>query len=488
MQTVLYITIAGAQYWRKSGRTWQPCDGLQAGALWVVTNLAEEGTAEIHVPRLFGNDRKNFIQRQLSSRFPDTPYCHVLAQPAHGSLMERLAPPRQTLFGLDAAQRVNAALDAVGSAPVAGVWASTLLLLNLSRHKSLPQELFVVMPSPDGLRIVFVKDHLPVLSRLVPGVTDAADQAAEITRTVRYLENNHLLERSTEPHNVLLLDGHPGIDTLLAQERLTRVPAPPPWAKNPPDDWRFALFDLAVSSPAGQMAPLVRRTRFLANRLRPTIYATAGLCVAAAVWVAASNANDIHNAYTNRTQTQQRISLLTRQSQVVEQDISRFGVSPALVRSAVLLAQDELPAAPPLAVHMQQIAQVISAFDPVRLRQFSWRTLAAGEQACSSAVAAPNAAQAVQDPSGPKRRNEVSFEVLWPDGQGARARTQGITNLSAMLAALTGASLITDPAQALAQSAFSGGAGAAATSAQPLIWCLTMPESMNATAPATRQP
>lgn len=487
MQTVLYITTTGAQYWRKSGRTWQPCEGLQSGALWVVTNLAEESTFEVQVPRLFGRDRLNFIQRQLSSRFPDTPYCSVLAQPASGGLMARLAPPRQTLFGLDAAQRINAALDNVALAPVAGVWASTLLLLQLSRHKSLPKELFVVMPGPDALRIVFVKDHLPVLSRLVPGVIEAADQAAEITRTVRYLENNRLLERSTDAHNVLLLDSQTDIDPLLAQERLTRVPAPPPWAKNPPSDWRFALFDLAVSSPTGQLAPLSRRTRFMADRLRPHIYAAAGVCVAAAVWVAADNLNDISNAYTSRTQTQQRVDLLNDQNHVVEQKISSFGVSPELVRSAVQLAQDELSTAPSLAAHMRQLADVVSAFEPVRLRQFDWRILAAGEVACSSAAAAPApmAAQAVPDPNSPKRRVEVSFEVLWPEGQGARARTQGIASLSAKLAALAGASLIADPAQALALSPFSGGVGASATSTQPLAWCLTLPEALAATAIAS---
>lgn len=494
MQTVLYITPAGVQYWRKSAGNWQPCDGVQAGALWVVTNLAEESTAEISVPRLFGNDRRNFIQRQLSSRFPDTPFCSVLAQPASGSLMTRLAPPRQTLFGLDAAQRVNAALDDVALIPVAGVWASTLLLWQMSCYKSLPKELFVVLPGPDALRIVFIKNHLPVLSRLVPGITEVADQAAEITRTVRYLENNHLLARSTEAHNVLLLDSQTDIDPLLAQERLTRVPVPSPWTKKPPADWRFALFDLAVKSPAGQLAPLARRTRFMANHLRPKVDVVAGLCVVTALWVAAGNFKDIISTYTNQAQTQQRIDLLTAQSHVVAQKISGFGVSPERVRSAVQLVQNELDSEPSLADHMRQISVVISALEPVRLRQFDWRIFSAGEAVCTdgAAVSTTTAAQAVPEPNGSKRRVEVSFEVVWPEGQGVRARNQGISNLSANLAALNGAHLIIDPAQALALSAFSGGEGASAKSTQPLVWCLTLSETLSANANAiatdARQP
>jgi hypothetical protein len=228
----------------------------------------------------------------------------------------------------------------------------------------------------------------------------------------------------------------------------------------------------------------------MANRLRPSIYAAAGVCVAAAVWVSADNLNDITNGYANRTQAQQRIDQLTAQSREVEHAINSFGVSPELVRGTVLLAQDELATAPSLAAHLHQLAAVISAYESLRLRQLNWHILAIGAVACSNgaAVPAPVAADTVPNPADPKRLVEISFEVFWPNGLGERARAQGIASLSAKLRDLPGASLITDPAQALALSSFSGGAGASDANSQALAWCLTLPETTASTSTDSRQP
>ena len=74
MKTVLHLTPGGSQYWLKGRDGWQPHDGPPSGPVWVVTDLAEEGFAEIQIPRIFGRDRQNYVSRQVASRFPDTPY------------------------------------------------------------------------------------------------------------------------------------------------------------------------------------------------------------------------------------------------------------------------------------------------------------------------------------------------------------------------------------------------------------------------------
>ena len=479
MKTVLHISAADAQYWRRNAQGWQLCEDAGSGALWVVTNLPEEGFFEIQVPVLFGRDRKNYVQRQLDSRFPDTPYRTVLTPAGSGSVMNRLAPPLQTIFGVDAAPRLSALIEGAGGAPIAGVWATSMLLARLGGHKALPSELFVALPDAGALRIVYLKNRIPVFSRLIPGVTEAANMADEITRTVRHLENTHVLERSATLRDVLFLHNESDIDPWLMQERLSRVPAPPPWRSATTADWRFAVFDMAVSSPAGQLAPLAQRTRFVANKLRPPIYAAAGLCVVLGAWATAGNLSDVANGYTSLAQAGRSTDQLNVQISDVEQKVAGFGVSSEVVQSVVALDQGEIASAPSLADHMIQLSGIVSAVEPVRLSQLGWRMLDTGVEGCNrsaATTAVANAAEAGTAAVIPERRVEINFEVDWPASQSDRARAQDITKLSAMVSRMDGVHLLIDPTQALARGKLTGGgAMAEKSSLDAQSWCLTLP-------------
>jgi hypothetical protein len=353
-----------------------------------------------------------------------------------------------------------------------------MLLWQLGSHVSLPRELFVVLPGAEALRIVLVKNHAPVFSRLVHGITQPQDLAAEITRTVRYLENSHLLERTTDFRNVLLLDAQSTQSHWLLQERLNRVPAPAPWKTKPPANWLLALFDQAVASPAGQLAPLSRRTRFVANQLRPPTYAAVGLCLGAGLLVAANNISHITTAYTSSQQIQKRIDHITVQTREVETKISGFGVSADLVRSAVTLEHDEIASAPSLLNHLQKLSEAISTFDIVRLQQLNWRMMPAGQTACSSATALSSGSTTLATEAS-KPQVEISFDTSLPPTLGEKVRSQTITGLSERLTHLQGATLVVDPAKNLAQSSLSSGGLQDGQSGQsntkPLSWCLTLP-------------
>ena len=80
LKTLLHLAPDGAQLWQKTKGQWLPLDRAHRGSVWIVTDMAEETISEIKVPRLYGRDRAGFINRQLSSRFPETPY--KLALPA----------------------------------------------------------------------------------------------------------------------------------------------------------------------------------------------------------------------------------------------------------------------------------------------------------------------------------------------------------------------------------------------------------------------
>jgi hypothetical protein len=482
MKTVLHISTTDARFWRKSADGWLPCEDPGTGPLWVVCNLPEETFAEIQVPRIFGRDRQNFIHRQLVSRFPDTPYRTVLAQAGSGGLMDRLAPPLRTVFGVDAAERIHTVLDRVASFPVAGVWATSMLLAQLGSHAAMPSEMFVVLPGVDGLRVVFVKNRVPVLSRLIPGVKQAADVATEITRTVRYLENNHALDRSANARQVFFLGTTSEVEPWLALERLALVAPPPGWRSAPPADWQFALFDLAIRSPNGQLAPMARRTRFVASQLRRPALAGVGLSVGLSIWAATAGINDMASAYANGEQSRQHIAELTAQTQRLDGKIAGFGVSSEAVRQAIALEQREIVEAPSLAGHLQQLSGIVNEFDPARMRQLDWLILDPGQAACSLNAATPNSAAApVADE--PQQLVQVRIEVLWPAAQTDRARLQGVSHFSAKIVQLEGAKLLADPALALKLGRLSGGGTPPEkTDAGALTWCLTLPGSMGAKA------
>lgn len=477
MKTVLHLASSGSQFWRKSRDGWQAHDGPPTGPLWVVTDLAEESFAEIQIPRIFGRDRQGFIARQLASRFPDTPYRTMLPARPGGGFMDRMAPPRQTMLGLDAAQRVTTALDAL-STPIAGVWTTSMLLASIGCKATLPPELFVVLPGPDALRIVFIKNHAPVLSRLIPGVTQAQDQAAEITRTLRHLENIRALDRRTHRRGVLVLGDPQGMEALLAQDRLDLLPPPPPWTTSPPTDWRFALFDLALTSPVGQLAPLSRRTEFVAARLRQPTYAGAALCLGLALWAAGDNLRDIGASYSSRNEIQGRIQRLATQVNEDEQKMARYGVSAELVRRAVALDQEEIISAPSLPAQMHRLGQVIGRHEAARLGQFEWRIVPPGQPSCTGGGApTPSGAPAgsvVAEASVPKRVVEISFQSVLPEDQREKARAQSVASMSSMLTKVEGATLIRDPAKELVHAALHGG-GARTQNEKTLSWCLTLP-------------
>ncbi|MBA3058553.1 MAG: hypothetical protein KJ614_03860 [Gammaproteobacteria bacterium] len=476
MKFVLHLAPAGPQLWKRSRAGWQAHDGPADGPVWLVTDLAEESFAEIQIPRIFGRDRQAFIARQLASRFPDTLFRTTLPTAASGGLMDRIAPPRLTLLGVDAAQRVNSTLDAL-PAPIAGVWATSMLLALMGIKKGLPTELFVVFPAAQALRIVFIKNRVPVLSRLIPGITQAADQAAEIVRTLRHLENTRVLERSGRKPGVLLLGDSESLAPLLAIDQLPLVAPPAPWTSAAPLDWRFALFDLALTSPVGQLAPLSRRTSYIATRLRLPAYAVAGISLGLALWASAGNLREIMTSHNSRNQTDQRTQQLEQQLNEVAQKMAGFGVPPELVHQAAKLDREELASAPSLATQMQQIAQVLVQRPELRVSQFEWRILQPEQAVCTRGAPAPaaSAEMPTTEPATPTRQVEISFDISLPQSQPARARSQSVRNLSALLAKIPGVTLIQDPAKALAQATLSGGGSARPQAEQALSWCLSLP-------------
>ncbi len=471
MKTILYLGPNGHQWWGRDRHGWHQLNGETENPIWVITDLAEESFAEVEVPRLFGRDRTAFIERQLANRFPDTPYRSVL--PSHGgSLYERLAPRRQTFIGVAATGRLHAELDAI-EAPIAGVWPISFLLASFCRNRHLPPELLVVLPRPDALRIVFIKNRTPLLTRLAPTPDEPAAQLEEISRTQRYLENTRLMQRGDHACPVLLL-GNPDSFAGLPASALHLISPPPPWDAEAPTDWRFPLFQLALRSPPGQVAPLARRSDFVADQLRKGALAASAVGLVGGIAAASGNVSSIFDTLQQRTTVAATNQTLSARLAEVEQRIAGVGVAPEAVQRAIALDQEEIVSAPMLEPHLRFVADTLKKSPGLRLKHFEWHLLAASEKPCAKAAPA-DPAQGQPAPGGATRAVELTMEVRLPETYGPRDRALALRNLSNDLATNHDLRLVKDPAQELAQNVLQG--GNLKEVEENHTWCLSLPGS-----------
>jgi hypothetical protein len=473
MKTVLYIGPGGLEYWRKCKGHWQLQTGATHGAVWAVTDLAEESLVEIQMPRLFGRDRANFLTRQLATRFPDTAYRVALPLRAGGSLMDLLAPARALLVAADASERIQTALD-TQTTPVAGVWSSSQLLALLGQNKRLPSELFVLLPGQRSSRIVFLKNRQPVLARLAPASAQPAQQAAEIVRTLRHLENIRGVERAQRRYSVLVLGPTIGLGAALAAQGLDLVAPLAAWEHASPQDWRFVLFDLVLDSPCGQLAPMAARKAFLGQRLRNTLYGTSAVSLAATLWFANSQFQSTAAAQQERDRTQLQIEEVKRELAQTERDISRFGVAPALLRQLVNLDDQELRAVPELSDALRLVADLVGRDPRQHVNRFQWKLLSSPQSACGPTMAG-NAVKGVS--AAPTHHNdlhpvELSFDLVFAADSTARDHAHALTEVSLGLSRVPGITLLQDPARNFTQETLSdAGQGDAAGVAS---WCLSL--------------
>ena len=473
MKYVLYLSPTERQLWSRDGRGWQRVSGAPQGHVWVVTDLVEESFAAIRTPRLFGLDRASYITRQLATRYPDTSYRSFLTPDQEGDLIGRIAPTRHILLGIDAAERLAAELDATPQ-PVAGVWPVSMLLALLGRDRDLPADLFVVMPGPGTLRIVFLKNRAPLLTRLTLTPNQPGAQVDEIVRTLRHLENTQVVQRGRHEHPLLLLADPGGLDEPMAAAHFKRVSLPR-WEATPPGDWRFPLFDLALKSPSGQVAPLARRAEFLAARLGKASLVLAAVIILAGIAGAGNNLWSLFSMLNESRQVDASLQQINARIAEVELDIGKFGVAPETVRRAVALHDEELVSAPAIEPHMRLIANVMASDPNLRLKDLQWQLLAPGVLPCNATAAPDPAATGAPSPEAgsEQRKVELGFELAVPVSYGPRDRAQTLRNISGQLEGLAGVTLWQDANKDLASGSLRGGSGLGA--ATKLFWCMTLP-------------
>ncbi|MBK6999548.1 MAG: hypothetical protein IPH35_06130 [Rhodoferax sp.] len=478
MPTVLHISAAGAVWWEKTAKGWNTVDGPANHPVWVMTDLSEETFVEISVPRVFGTDREAYIQRQLASRFPETVFCRALPPRRKGSIMERLAPPMQTLTAIEPGDRIRAALKPL-NVPIAGVWSASAILTQLGRRSSFPRNMFIVLCQSTNLRILFLKERAPVLTRLVRSAQTATDQGAEIVRTLRHLENTHVIERNAQRFGILLLGTVEDLPPILTRDRLDIVPTTVLEGRKFDGDWQSRLFDLVCQSPMGQLAPISYRASYLARNMAKAAYLASALILLGVLWMASASINDILRTQREQTQAQQTLNQLTAQTSELDEAIQAFGVSPDAVRNALALDTDEIVSAPDMQAHLVRLSQAVGAVAGARLKSLQWQLLASGEAACAHTDALVPAAVPVPDPADnqpPSRLVELQMALQLPEDSGPRKTALQASEMTRQLAQMEGAAVLIDPTKSLLTGDIHIGSTQSQTDGgRDLTWCLTLP-------------
>ena len=479
MKTVLHITAAGTQWWHKSGKAWSLASGPGKGPVWVMTDLSEESVAEIAVPRVFGADRRRFVERQLIARYPETEFRAALTPKSGGGLLDRLAPPVQTLTAVEPGDRIRAALQHI-QAPVAGVWSATMLLTRLGQRGNLPANLFIVHCQSGALRILYLKDRAPALTRLVTVSANPAEQAAEVVRTLRHLENTRVIDRGSQRFAVLLLGGNAELANALVRERLDCLPPLAAWAALPDPQSNSVLFDMVCKSPPGQLAPLFYRSGYLARDLSLAARMLAGLSLLAALWMGYASVQASMQAKRDLSQVEAALADLGAQIGQVDQSIASFGVSPDMVRNALAIDEREISSAPSLQADLKRLSTVISAAPYVRIKELKWQVMEPSAKACGDATAVPADPANPDNPDGSVadaeaasvRVVELQFGLQVPPEMGPRQVMAQAENISRALAAMKGATVLKDPARTLREGDIRIGEAAADNVA--LQWCVSL--------------
>lgn len=480
MACVLHISATGNVWWGKRSAGWVELPQPDKGPVWALTDLAEESFVEIAVPRIFGNDRSNYVQRQLVNRFPESRFRVSVPAQRGGGLMDRIAPPVEILTAIEPADRVNDALAGLAS-PLVGVWSTSTLLALVGGHKSMPANLLVVLSQPSGMRILFIKDRTPVLTRLVARAETAADQSMEILRTMRHLENTRVIERGRQRFPVMLLGVADGLAAILAGDRLDALDANIVRKAKLEDNWQQALLTMVCKSPAGQLAPMGLRERYLAMRLSRAAVGMAAVCVVATIAAAAGNFNVILGDHRARNQLEATIGLLDNQLAAVDTAIARYGVAPDVLRSALRVDSDEVVKAPDMVADLIDLSHIVSRLPGARAKSLQWRVLDANETACASLGAILNniVAPAPETPEGTElaassgKTVELKLAIALAPDTGPKLRQQQASDMTQQLSNTPGVHVLLDPAKALRDGDLSAGT-AQADSAYELEWCVSL--------------
>lgn len=442
----------------------------------VVADLIEETHVQVDVPALMGSDRTGFIQQQMQTLLPDVP----LRATWQTTASQPLLPKAFQIHAVGvASQTLQTALDqeVAQKRPVQGVWPLSYLMAQwAARQPSLKTSawLFLCLSLPHGLRMVLLKQGVPVFSRLLLDL-DPVQQAIEISLTLKYLIDNRMLDRAAQP-GIVLMQPATGLAQALLDEGVAVLPAVPAQSTH---GVLADVLALAGSKTPGQLAPAPVRRYFLAYQARQGLVLAAAVLALGGLWMVVGQAQAVMDQMTQTSQWQQQANNMTRSAQSIQQGIAASGVDTSLMRLAIEVKQRELQAGidqQAALMLLGQLMQVQPQADLIRTELALVPSVCGGAPPLGEAGATP-----VQPPAPPPTvgqegaeatQVEWQFEIRPASGLSPRTRQQVLDALGKAVRGWPDWQVHLDPVQSasgavIASNQAGGGPGA------EWRWCLS---------------
>jgi hypothetical protein len=424
---IRYLSVSSESHWTVQGDQLVECAAKPGSPAVVVLDIADESHAVDTIPMVRNaRDGALLARRRLAREFPGVMLTTMLPVRKH----KRQAVADVVLIAADTAAKHVATIQAVaGQHCLRGVYTPALLVAEWLRCAAQEQrQVLVVLPTPAGLRLVFVDRCRPLLSRLMP-LIDGEAASVEIGRTVQYLHNTQRVSRDV-PVEIWFWGMEPSLVAACLPAgdayRVTTTPAAPRLV-DPAQGGFQALMHLVATRPSNdQLAPPALRVGWQARVVRHWAQGLAAavlvLGFGLAIWFALSAAT-------------LRAATASLRQQATHSAAVRAGIEAKLQQQGLSLQQvlDMPEAAAALQEHQVSIREAIDVAG--RLFGVRREILLNTVEFHSAPVTGPPAADATcgSDSVAPVASLEAKF--ILAEGLGVRARAQAIAAVRTALTA-----------------------------------------------------
>ena len=326
----------------------------------------------------------------------------------------------------------------------------------------------------------------------VVGAVSPWQQAAAVTNGCllvagrQHLENRHIFEHNAIPP-VLYLGESASVNAHLHRAGITLLT--PPGSLYPKGDAAYlhALFELVVTSPKGQLAPLQLRAHHLAQSLRQAAYIGCGCSLLTAIMFGQADFLQLIHLHNQEKFLQADLQHANYDREQLAARISATGMDPKLVSQATKFAEREMDTAPTPASLLQFTANAIADAPRVRIKSLTYRFPNRGESFCQghTVIDLPlinkkfdlplDAGSTPADSDNSLQRfTELQFSILLTSTLPPAELIEIKKHISAALKAGKGVQLMLDPAAFSLINTLKGGFGMDTAQTENL-WCMSIP-------------
>lgn len=355
----------------------------------VMLDVVEEDFRQEALPHVWGRARRAMVERKLAQYFRTTPYRAACLQ---GRGAGRRRDDRYLFLALTNTDLLQPWLEAINAqgAPLSGIHLLPAVSQPLVQKLGSRGALLLVSLQGGGLRQSLFLDGQLTLSRLTPMEETPAEALLtllpeEMEKSRLFFYNSRVLSRDAlltawvlDPDGRLApacrqVSEEPNFRCqVVAAETLARALAVPV-GELPQDMDAIMLSLLPRAAAACNLAPPAQRRRFLEQRLRQVLYATAaGIALAggaAAAWLLVERQGVLKDAAALRKQTAElaaRYAAATRSFPAAPASAEEMRAT--VEAFALLRAQARTPA-----TALRLVGSVLPAYPQVELSRLTWK-------------------------------------------------------------------------------------------------------------------